>query len=739
MPDQTGCPPHAARLDRRAANRLPWLLAGGAALVLADTAWAQNSPAAVQAASPTAVSLDQITVDGDGSGTIGYQPRRTSFGAGSDTSLLDTPANIAVVPATVLRDQRVLSLDEALRNVSGTAQANSLGGTQEGVIRRGFGTTRDSSILRDGRRTVLQQNFNYAIEQVEVLKGPASLLYGISEPGGLINLVSKRPEFTSHGALSVTGTSFGGGLVQADVTGPVEGTNLAYRVVGDFQDYQYWRNFGAIERQVVAPSLTWKGDDTKVTVAYEFAHYNIPFDRGAIFDPRNGQPLRVPRDRRFDERFSRVDATSHLASLDIEHRFNDDWRLHFGYSFSHLGYDDNQVRAVSYNAETGFLTRRADSTQGGDFNAHVARLDLTGRLDTFGLRHDILAGAMYERVDYFRKTTIRGANQGGFNVFDPVYGRLGPSNQVSLTGSDVRDRLNNTSLYLQDSFHLTDQLILVAGVSAQIYDQLAYAGRPSVVTTDINGVQPVPRAGIVYKLTPDLSLYGSFSRSFRPNVTDLETNGSLAPEEGEAYEVGVKADLGPGLTVTGAMFDVEKANVLVTQVVDGARIATTAGKARSRGFELDVAGQILPDWAVIGSYGFTQALVTEDPILAGKELQNTPRVTASAFLTHQFGAVTREGELGSLRLGPGFLEAGFGTRYIGERPGDAANTFTMPHYLVCDAFLAYRTAVNGRATTIQLNLKNLFDETYYSSSAASNLLVAVGEPFQALVTARVTW
>ena len=192
MQDQTGCLTNAVGLDRRAANRLPWLLAGGAALVLADTAWAQNGPV-VQAASPMAVSLDQITVDGDGRRTIGYQPRRTSFGAGSDTSLLDTPANIAVVPATVLRDQAVLSLDEALRNVSGTAQANSLGGTQEGVIRRGFGTTRDSSILRDGRRTVLQQNFNYAIEQVEVLKGPASLLYGISEPGGLINLVSKRP------------------------------------------------------------------------------------------------------------------------------------------------------------------------------------------------------------------------------------------------------------------------------------------------------------------------------------------------------------------------------------------------------------------------------------------------------------------------------------------------------------------------------------------------------------------
>lgn len=685
------------------------------------------------------VSMDELTVAGDGASVVGYQPRRSSFGAGTDAALLDTPANIAVVPASVLRDQRVLSLDEALRNVSNVTQTNSLGGTQEGVVRRGFGSSRDSSILRDGRRTVLQQNFSHAIERVEVLKGPASLLYGISEPGGLINLVSKRPEFTPRNTLDVTATSFGGSLIQPDLTGPVEGTNLAYRIVGDVQNSDYWRNFGTIARQVAAPSLTWRGDDTTVTVGYEFSHYVIPFDRGTTFDPRTGRPLPVPRDRRFGERFSKVEAASHLGSLDVDHRFNEDWKLHLGFSASNLTYDDNQVRPISYNPATGILTRRSDATRGGDFNAQVARLDLVGRFETFGLRNDLLLGAMHERVDYYRRTSVRGPNVGGFNVFDPVYGRLGPSDRVSVPASNNRDRLVNTSLYLQDSLHLTDRLILVGGVSAQIFHQIAYAGVPAVTSTDLSGVRPLPRAGVVYKLSPDLSLYGSYTQSFRPNVTDLDRSGSLAPEEGEAFEVGVKADLGPGLTLTGAMFDTEKSNVLVTQVVGGNRIATTAGKVRSRGFELDFAGQIAPDWSVIGSYGFTDAFVAEDPLLAGKQLLNVPRTTASLFLTHQFGAVAPQAELGSYRLGPGFLEAGFGGRYVGTRPGDAANTFFMPDYVVCDAFLSYRTSVNDLPTTIQLNLKNLFDETYYPSSAASNVLVAVGEPFQALVTARVAW
>ncbi|MCJ2045936.1 TonB-dependent siderophore receptor [Methylobacterium sp. J-078] len=718
-------PRHPSRRRRLAGGAL-WLLSAGAAS-------AQDAP--------SAVTLEELSVAGLGNGlaTIGYQPRRSTFGAGADTAILDTPANIAVVPAQVLRDQRVISLDEALRNVSGIAQTNSVGGTQEAVVRRGFGTFRDDSILRDGRRTVLQQNFSYAIERVEVLKGPASLLYGITDPGGLINLVSKRPEFTPHGSLNLTSTSFGGGLVQGDLTGPVEGTNLAYRMVADIQSYDYWRNFGHLSRQVVAPSLTWKGDDTTVTVGYEFGHYRVPYDRGTIFDPTTGRPLRVPRERRFDERSSQHEATSHLATLDVDHRFDDDWRLHFGYTYSHLGYDEDQIRPVSFNAATGLLTRRADGTRNADFNAHVARLDLTGRFDTFGLRNDLLAGVTYENIDYGRPDIIRGPNRAGFNPFRPVYGTLATVPVISAPDSNLRERLSNTSLYLQDSLHLSDQWILVAGLSTQIFDQFGAKGTPAVAYTDIDGVRVLPRVGLVYKLAPNLSLYGSYSQSFKPNTSLANIVGALPPEEGEAFEVGVKADVAAGLTVTGAMFDIEKANVLVTQVVNGLTVASTAGKVRSRGFEIDVAGQILPDWAVIASYGFTQAEVVQDPVLTGKQLLNTPRVTASAFLTHQFGAIAEAAEFGATRLGAGFLEAGFGARYVGARPGDAANSFKLPDYVVCDAFLAYNTQVNGLATTLQLNLKNLFDRTYYPSSGGSNLLVAVGEPFQALVTARVAW
>ena len=723
-----------------AATRRP--LPTGLLLLLATGTAVQAQGASDQAASPSAVTLEELSVAGLGNGlaTVGYQPRRSTFGAGADTAILDTPANIAVVSAGVLRDQRVISLDEALRNVSGIAQTNSVGGTQEAVVRRGFGTFRDDSILRDGRRTVLQQNFSYAIERVEVLKGPASLLYGITDPGGLINLVSKRPEFTPHGSLNLTGTSFDGGLVQGDLTGPIAGTNLAYRMVADLQSYAYWRNFGHLSRQVVAPSLTWQGDDTTVTVGYEFGHYRVPYDRGTIFDPRTGRPLRVPRDRRFDERSSEHAATSHLATLDVDHRFDNDWKLHFGYTYSHLGYDEDQIRPVTYVPATGLLTRRADGTRDADFNAHVARLDLTGSFDTAGLRHDLLAGVTYENIDYGRPDIIRGPNRAGFNPFRPVYGTLAAVPVISPADSNLRERLVNTSLYLQDSLHLGDQWILVAGVSTQIFDQFGAKGTPAVAYTDIDGVRVLPRVGLVYKLAPHLSLYGSYAQSFKPNTSLANIVGALPPEEGESVEVGVKAEIAAGLTVTGAMFDIDKANVLVTQVNgQGLTVATTAGKVRSRGFELDVAGQILPDWAVIASYSFTQAEVTQDPVLVGKQLLNTPRVTASAFLTHQFGAVAEPAEFGATRLGAGFLEAGFGARYVGVRPGDAANSFALPDYVVCDAFLAYNTQVNGLPTTLQLNLKNLFDRTYYPSSGGSNLLVAVGEPFQALVTARVAW
>lgn len=737
-------------------------------LLLLSTALAAPG-ALAQGASDPVVALDEISVEGTGKPiSRGYQPVRSSVATITETPLIKVPQAVAVVTEQVLQDQAVRSLDEALINVSGITQTNTLGGTQDAFIRRGFGDNRDGSILRDGLRTALPRSFLPTTQRVEVLKGPASALYGILDPGGLINIVTKKPRFVQAGYLEVFGTSFNGGGVEMDQTGPIEGTNLAYRFIAQARNQEYWRNFGMQSQQVIAPSVTWEGDDTRVTLAYEYSHYRTPFDRGTVFDPFTRKAVAIPRERRLDERWANTAGENHVASLSIERTLGDNWKASLNYAFSHNFYQDDQSRRVSYDPSTGILIRRSDATQDSNVTVHSGRLDVVGREVLLGLPHEILVGASYDESNVVRSRLIRDPLRTPFDVFDPVYGLTPPSTFVFNSDSNQREHIATASVYAQDSIALTEQFTLVGGLRYQSFDQVAGRGvlgplqsanyNPAIDTnvdfrrnTDVSGGRVVPRVGLVYLLTPTLSVYGSYSETFRPNSSISTPIGALPPEQGEAFEVGMKTELFGGITATAALYDIAKSNVLFSETVGGVTTSRVAGRVRSRGFELDVAGQIVEGWSLIATYAYTDARVTADPdpAINGKELANVAPHTASLFLTHDFGIVPGP-------FGEGRLRAGIGGRYVGVRPGSATNVFSandygtfpslttvpffLPDYAVADAFVAYDTQIAGRPATLQLNLRNLTDATYYPSSIGTNALnVAVGEPFQAIVTGRLFW
>ncbi|MBY6264074.1 TonB-dependent siderophore receptor [Azospirillum sp. 412522] len=692
----------------------------------ATTAQAEDNPPGTSGA---ALELAPITLIGKGAATDGYQPKRTSLATGTDTPLLDVPQAVSVVAAPVLKDQAARTLDEALANVSGVTQGNTLGGTQDAFMKRGFGDNRDGSTMRDGLRTAMPRSFTAGADRVEVLKGPASMLYGILDPGGLVNVVSKTPELTQRGEAQAWGSSFGGGGGQLDVTGPLgAGSNLAYRFVGDIQDTAYWRNFGRVRQKTVAPSLAWYGEDTTVTLGYEYTRYQVPFDRGTIFDTATGKAVPVSRRERFDEPYNVTSGFTHLARIGISHKIDSDWSVSANYAYSHNWYKDDQARVTAYNARTGVLTRRADATQDSNVDVHAVRADLNGKVTFAGLRHQLLFGASYDYSDTLRTDLIRGPTSNTFNIYRPVYGRLPISRNVVATDSDQTERLETSSVYAQDSIELGDRWIVLGGLRYQYYDQYAGRGRPFRANTDVQDGKLVPRAGVVYKVTPDASVYASWSQSFRPNSSISSYLGALPPEEGDAYEVGAKVELARGLTATAALFDLRKRNVLYSEVVNGLTVNRTAGSVRSRGFELDVAGEVAPGWSVIGSYSLLDAQVTKDPLYQGNRLANVARSTASLFVTHDLGPV----------LGSNALRIGGGARYAGKRAGDAANSFYLPSYVVADAFAAYDTDVHGTPVSFQVNVKNIFDKTYYTS-AVNNLGVAIGEPLQAVFQTRVSF
>jgi iron complex outermembrane receptor protein len=691
------------------------------------------SPLATAAENPKQdKDTDTITVlagasSADQATTSGYQPLTSSSATLTTMPLLDIPQVVNTVSDKVLEDQHTTTLDEALYNVSNVVQTNTLGGTQDAFVRRGFGANRDGSIMTNGLKTVLPRSFNAATSRVEVLKGPASTLYGILDPGGLINVVTKRPQTTFGGSLSATSSSFGGGTGEVDVTGPIEGTRLAYRLVGEYQNEDYWRNFGKERSTFISPSLTWFGDDATVSVLYSHRDYNTPFDRGTIFDLNTKKAVNVSRETRFDEPFNITDGQSDLAQLNAEYRLNSAWTATFDYSFSQDKYSDNQSRVMAYDATTGNLTRRVDATQGSTQRMHSTRADLQGNVDIAGFYNEILTGVSYENYDLLRTDMIRCKNMKDFNIYNPSYGNASKCTSVSASDSDQTIRQESYSAYVQDALYLTDKWIAVAGIRYQYYTEYAGKGRPFNVNTDSSDEQWTPKFGLVYKLTPSISLFGNVAQSFMPQYSIASYIGDLPPETSTAWEVGAKFDLFDGITANLSLFDIHKRNVMYSEIVGDETVAKTAGRVRSQGVEMDIAGALTSNMNVIASYSYTDAKVLEDPAYAGKPMPNVPRHTGSVFLTYD------------IRNMPGgnTLTLGGGGHGVNRRSATNGADYYLPGYFVADAFAAYKMKLQY-PVTLQLNVKNLFDKTWYSSSIGTNNLGnQIGDPREVQFTVKM--
>ncbi|ULL00760.1 TonB-dependent siderophore receptor [Bradyrhizobium sp. I71] len=656
---------------------------------------------------------------------LGYRAMPSSTTLRSGASPLDTSQTVNVVPAQVLKDQLPRNIDDALVNISGVTQTNTLAGTQDAVIRRGFGDNRDGSIMRNGMPLVQGRSLNAAVESVEVLKGPASLLYGIMDPGGIVNTISKRPELYQHGSVTLLGSTYANNRSGADgtldITGPIGDGGLAYRFIGYGVSEDYWRNFGRHREMLANPSLAWYGDTTTVQLTYEHREFIYPYDRGTAFV--KGAPLAIPKTRRLDEPFNNMWGTSDLVQASVEQKLDDNWKVTAAYSYNTETFSANQLRITSVNATTGVETRSNDGTRNSLSNASYGTSYLQGDVWVGGFRNEILFGgeALYRTID--RHDLIRQATP-SFNFYNPVYGLVVPGTTVSATDSEQTDKLGTRSFFAQDTFHLTNWLSVVGGVRWMEYEQLAGKGRPLFVTaTNLAGDKVLPLGGVIFKLSDQLSYYVSYTQSLKPTSTippftaGFVVDSTVAPEEGTQWETGLKFDVNKRLSGTLAIYDIQKKNVLVLDDIGGGKSAArTSGAARSRGVELDVTGRLTDEWSMIGSYGYTDARLINDPVVGNAKLFNAPMNTASLYLVYDFGD----------RL-PGRLRLGGGAHYVGDRAGDSANTFFMPAYTVADIFATYDTKIDNLPVTYQFNVKNLFDKLYYTSSTGNALNVAIGD------------
>ncbi|WP_229262034.1 TonB-dependent siderophore receptor [Duganella guangzhouensis] len=673
------------------------------------------------------VVLGERSTQPDGS----YRPVPSKSALHSDMSTLDAPQVLNVVAAQVISDQRPRNLDDALANVSGITQGNTLASTQDTIMKRGFGGNRDGSIMHNGMPLVQGRGMNAAAESVEVLKGPASLLYGIMDPGGVINVVSKKPLQEQITSLSLLGSTYGrgknGGGITLDSTGPLAETGLNYRVIVDHLNEDYWRNFGRHRETLFAPSLAWYGKDTQLLLSYEHRQFLYPFDRGTALDPRTNAPLDIPITRRLDEPFNEMDGRSDLAQLTLDRQLNQYWKAHLGVSYNRETYDANQLRVNGINVATSTLVRSNDATHGAISTDSYGLFYLQGALDLAGLHHEMQIGSDIEYRRIFRADLLRQATTSIFSYLNPVYGTESPSATVSASDSDQSDQLHDRSIFAQDSIYLTERWIVSVGGRYQEYRQIAGRGRPFSANTNTDSSKWLPKVGLVHKVTPIWSLYASYTESLKPasTIAPLSTgvviDSAVLPEQARTWEAGAKFADPAGFSGSVALFNIDKQNVLVSQFNDVTKLTDwrAAGAARSRGLEADISGRLSQNWNLIGGVAYTDAVTTRDPLYRGFRLWNVARQTAALSVAYDAGKV----------FGGDKLRGGLGAHYVGKRAGDSANSFILPAYTVADAFATYDTRIGGRNVRFQLNVKNLFDRHYYPSSV-NKYFVSVGDSRQ---------
>jgi iron complex outermembrane recepter protein len=664
---------------------------------------------------------EEIVVTGEQGG---YRVPNATTATRTDTPLRDIPQSIQVIPQQVLEEQQVIQLRDAVRNVSGVIEGSNFGNSGDAFLIRGF---LSNNILLDGIELGtfnLSTNSSFRetanIDRIEVLKGPASVLYGTLEPGGIINVVTKQPLDSPFYQVELQAGNFELFRPSIDLSGPLNSERtLLYRFNAVYQNADDFRDFDqGIERVFVAPVLRWViGDNTNLTVNFEYLYDERPFDRGltALGD----EIADIPYDRILGEPDDINIREQYVASYRLEHRFNENWQIRnvFRYISTQRKTEAFQNRG-NLNEVTGDLARSVDD-QSGIIQGYALQTNLIGEFSTGSIEHTLLFG-----VDLARETNEfdnRSApNRSIINIFNPIYGAPRPRredllNNRVLFGSTVR----NLGLYLQDQIALADNLQLLVGGRFDVVDQDSFftsisAGDISDTTDEQQNEAFSPRIGIVYQPIEPLSIYASFSRSFAPNSGTTAEGDILEPTRGTQYEIGIRGEfLERRLTANLAAYYLTKSNVAATDPNDP-DFSVATGEQRSQGIELDVIGRILPGWNIIASYAYTDAEITEDEgsLLEGNRLAGVPEHAASLWSTYEI-------QSGSLR-GLGF---GVGLFFVGDRE-DFDNSFEVPSYLRTDASIFYRR--NNWRTA--LNFRNLFDIDYIEA-VETRSRITPGAPF----------
>jgi len=657
---------------------------------------------------------------------VAYVAPTATMAGKTDTPIMQTPFSIDVVPNQVIADQQGVRLSDVTRNVSGVQNNWGYGQIYEGFAIRGFET---NTTLQDGMRAGGEANGRTSVDManvdnVEVLKGPAAMLYGRLEPGGLINVVTKQPQPAPQFSVQQQVGSYSLSRTTADATGPLtsDGT-LLYRVIGEyFRSDSFFTHAPVGRTQFIAPSLTWRPNaKLQASLNVEYRNYD-PLTANGL--PAIGtQPANVPVTTWSGDTTDWVNVKKTVVHASASYVIDPNWKLRATAIANSQVYDAGLLSATTAD-DLGNVGNAPWFIHSPSNGRNVA-VDLTGHVQQGNIGHTVLVGTDYYDLSFSYIGYVAGFSPvDTINVFNPVYNRpTGAGSFSTYTNAPPDWHTTGTqgwnSLYAQDQIKLSDQFQLLVGgrfdwarmTAAGVLLEYAPPG------TTVNDLSPTtahdtkfsPRLGAVYMPAPWLSFYGNYVQSLGAWGTEaniaVDINGQpLAPEESSSYEGGMKAEgLGGRLRSTVAIFNITKKNVATRDLSSPDPTALLAiGEAQSRGVDVDVDGQITERISLVATYAFDSAAITKDNTgLQGNELANVPRHSGSVWLK-------------ALVVPDLFIGGGAVVR--GERQGDTQNTFQLPSYVSVDAFASYRITVGRSRIVPQVNITNLTNAVYYVNS-----------------------
>lgn len=625
----------------------------------------------------------------------------------TDTPAREVPFTSSTVGRALLLDRGVTSMNDALATVPGVAAINGIGNFNARYRFRGFLA---SSQLKNGFRQ--QVNFPVTefqnVETLEVMRGPASALYGRFEPGGVLNIVTKRPGVD----VREIGLGLGGDgqrRATADLGGNV-GQAVSYRLNAVLEDSKTFRDHVGNRTTFLAPSFQFKlGPLTTLDLEAEFLKRDSNFDRGFPL-ALNVPILSLPPQRFLGEPSDTFKNTSNNFSAMLNHTLAGGAKLRFGFAQNSAQSDGNYFfpnGTTPLISNAGVLSRRNQLTT--DINKDsVYMAEATGQVNWGGVQHKWLAGL--ERSSSLEDSRINRATVNSLlNIYNPVYNAVKSPTTAVVSNNEARN--DTTALYLQDEISFNKQWRLTVGARSESIDS-KFIDRATNITRRSNVRATTWRSGLAWMPTSDTTVFGNYSESFSPEVNARALVGGAdpIPSRGKQFELGVRQDfLDKRLQTSATVFDITRTNVRVADTVMTTQ-DRQVGAQRSRGIELELSGRPTASWQVVASVTTLDAKVTQDTAaLTGKRFQGAPSTSAALWNRYDFSP--------ALGLGAGLV-------YAGDRFVDPANTLTLPSYTRWDL------AAYGQITKSlrwQVNLLNAFSTNYFENGNTVNNLYP-GQP-----------